>query len=393
MSLVPMVNPMLLDAELAQQIIDKTQGILDANINVMDTRGVIIASGDRSRLGQLHDGAVLALKRQQQVVITVDDQKTLQGVKPGINALLKCHAETVGVLGVTGDPARIRQYVALVKMAAEMLVEQAAFMDRLQWDKRHKEGFILAWIQRELSEEQLQSWAVRLGINIHEPRVAVLIELGKASPMSNLSDMQQVIELLEFPSRDNLVAMVSTRQLVVLKPCSAPRGGQPWGERESQRIDVLMERLKDRGIGQVKVALGQFFPDPALLPLSFESACQVMQTGKLQNPESSKYLFDELRLPVLLAPLADKWQGAQLKKAIEALRKQDTSGKLLKTLHALYLHQGSLTQCAQALHVHRNTLRYRLNRIHDITGISPHHFTGLVELYLGIQLQVSGGEG
>ena len=36
---------MILSAELAQQIIDKTQDILDANINVMDARGVTEGEG------------------------------------------------------------------------------------------------------------------------------------------------------------------------------------------------------------------------------------------------------------------------------------------------------------------------------------------------------------
>jgi len=378
---------MILDAELAQQIVDKTQGILDANINVMDIQGVIIASGDRQRLGRLHDGAVLALKRQTEVEITQDSDSALRGVKAGINLLLKCHNQTVGVIGVTGDPDEVRQAAALVKMTSEMVVEQASLMDRLQWNKRHKEGFILAWINNELSEDQLGGWAGRLGVSLEEPRVAVLIELGKQNPMLNLTDMQDVIELLEFPSRDNLVAMVSTNQIVVLKPCCSQH--QAWsGEREGVRIDALMNRLAEKGIDQVKVALGQFFSGAGHMHLSFQSAQQVLATGKLQFPGHHKYLFEELRLPVLLTPLEDSWQGGQLRKSIDTLRDQDPSGRLLKTLQSLYEHQGNLTQCAQALHVHRNTLRYRLDKIHDIAGISPHHFTGLVELYLGLQLSV-----
>ena len=43
--------------KLAQNIVEKTMGILEKNINIMDEKGVIIGSGDKSRLNQYHEGA------------------------------------------------------------------------------------------------------------------------------------------------------------------------------------------------------------------------------------------------------------------------------------------------------------------------------------------------
>ena len=39
----------------------RTMRIIDTNINVMDARGRIIGSGDRERIGELHEGALLVL--------------------------------------------------------------------------------------------------------------------------------------------------------------------------------------------------------------------------------------------------------------------------------------------------------------------------------------------
>ncbi|QTG98104.1 CdaR family transcriptional regulator, partial [Vibrio furnissii] len=38
---------MMLDANLAQQIVDRTMSIIGYNINVMNHAGIIIGSGDR----------------------------------------------------------------------------------------------------------------------------------------------------------------------------------------------------------------------------------------------------------------------------------------------------------------------------------------------------------
>jgi carbohydrate diacid regulator len=80
------------------------------------------------------------------------------------------------------------------------------------------------------------------------------------------------------------------------------------------------------------------------------------------------------------------WQGQQLASPYDKLIARDPSGQLRKTLHTLFDHQGQMKACANALFIHRNTLRYRLDKIEQITQISPHQFSGLVTLYLAAQL-------
>lgn len=381
---------MILSAELAQQIIDKTQDILDANINVMDARGVIIASGDHSRLGTLHDGAMLALQRGNGLEISEHDVDAFKGARPGINLLLQCAGETVGVLGITGPPSQVRQAARLVKVTAEMLVEQADMLSQLEWAKRHREGFILSWVNAELSSEQLHDWAERLGIDVACQRLAVLIELDRGSPSADLDAMQRLMELL---ARDSLVTQVSPHRVLVLQPLTDQAGQHKQGAHPGPdgAIEALLARLARHDIHGVKVAVGRAFDAPGHLHLSYGSARQVLAIGKRQFPERMTYHYDELRLPVLLSPLNDGWQGEQLREAVERIRGADSHGRLLKTLAMLIEHEGNLSRCADALHVHRNTLRYRLDRIHEITGISPHCFTGLVELFLGLEL--SSGDG
>lgn len=50
-----------LDSTLAQHIVDRAMAILPHNINVMDAQGMIIGSGDPSRLHTRHEGAQLVL--------------------------------------------------------------------------------------------------------------------------------------------------------------------------------------------------------------------------------------------------------------------------------------------------------------------------------------------
>ena len=108
----------LLESHLAQQIVDQTMGITDNNINVMNQSGVIIGSGDKNRISKIYDGALLALKRGETVEVTEESSKALKGVKSGINLILKQSEQIIDVIGITGDPNKIRNYAKLIKMTA-----------------------------------------------------------------------------------------------------------------------------------------------------------------------------------------------------------------------------------------------------------------------------------
>lgn len=50
-----------IEARLAQDIVDRTMRIIPFNVNVMDGRGIILGSGETSRIGELHSGALARL--------------------------------------------------------------------------------------------------------------------------------------------------------------------------------------------------------------------------------------------------------------------------------------------------------------------------------------------
>ncbi|MGO2457871.1 sugar diacid recognition domain-containing protein [Vibrio casei] len=376
---------MLLDDKLAQQIVDRTMKIIGTNINVMDQYGIIISSGDSLRIGQIHDGALLAINHGDTVEITEQSSHGLKGVKPGINLLLKYNQEIIGVVGITGNPDDIRNYAAMVKMTSELIIERSLLIEQLQWDKRHVEEFISSWVNGELEQDELNHWAQRLNLSLTDPRVAVVIEVQKNTSNDYLTTIRKIVDLLEFPQRNNLVAVIAMNEIVVLKPCKTEP--KSWSHsHESQRIDELLMQLTQHDIDNVKISLGQFYPNLNQVPLSYQSAKQVLSLGKKHDPFAQKYLFEDFRIPVLLTPLTNSWQGEQLSQSIIKLKQWDKSGQLMKTLYSLFEHQGNLKHCSENLYIHRNTLRYRLNKIEEITQISPHTFNGLVELYIAAQI-------
>jgi DNA-binding PucR family transcriptional regulator len=59
--------------------------------------------------------------------------------------------------------------------------------------------------------------------------------------------------------------------------------------------------------------------------------------------------------------------------------------ELTATLQAFLAHHGSTTETAEAMHLHRHTVGYRLTRVQEISGLSPYETDGRERLGLGLK--------
>ncbi|ULS47713.1 CdaR family transcriptional regulator [Pectobacterium carotovorum] len=376
-----------LNAKMAQDIVARTMQIIDSNINVMDARGKIIGSGDQERLGELHEGALLALSQGR--VVDIDDAvaRHLHGVRPGINLPLRIDGEIVGVIGLTGNPSQLRQYGELVCMTAEMMLEQARLLHMLAQDSRLREELVLNLIRTDDLSPALMEWAQRLGIDMNKPRVAAVIEVdsGQLGVDSAMAELQQLQTLLTTPERDNLIAIVSLTEMVVLKPALNSHGR--WdAEEHRRRVDTLMSRMAESSRLRVRLALGNYFAGSGSIARSYRTARTTMSVGKQRMPAQRCYYYQDLMLPVLLDSLRGGWQANELVRPPSKLKAMDGNGLLRRTLGAWFRNNVQPGATAKALFIHRNTLEYRLNRISELTGLDLGNFDDRLLLYVALQL-------
>jgi DNA-binding PucR family transcriptional regulator len=83
-----------------------------------------------------------------------------------------------------------------------------------------------------------------------------------------------------------------------------------------------------------------------------------------------------------LFPAAGRLQPAVEDRLSDAVvdRADRRNGALLETLRAYLDSDLDVGRTAEALWVHPNTVRYRLRRISDLTGLDTQSFSGMVEL-------------
>ncbi|GHD64734.1 sugar diacid recognition domain-containing protein [Jeongeupia chitinilytica] len=379
-----------LDPALAQEIVARTMRIITCNVNVMDERGTIIASGHADRIGQLHEGALLALAQARTVEIDSATADRLKGVRPGVNLPLYGEGRVVGVVGLTGEPAAVRQFGELVRVTAEMTIEQARLTRLLARDTRLREELVLELVRADAPDARLTDWSRQLGVDLAAPRVAAVIEIdsGELGVDAAFNELQRLQTLLTTPERDNLIATVSLSEVVVLKPV-VERGNRWDFESHRDRVWQLLARMRAESALGVRIALGNYFPGPGGLARSYRTAATTLRLGRQRDPNQRAYFFQDLALPVLLEGLHDSWQARELARPLTGLARADSRGQLRDTLNAWFANDMHPGRTAQALGIHRNTLDYRLGRIADLTNLVLDRTDDRLLLYIALQLDLT----
>jgi DNA-binding PucR family transcriptional regulator len=144
----------------------------------------------------------------------------------------------------------------------------------------------------------------------------------------------------------------------------APRSDTDW---EALRLAVVAQLDG----GGCRVGVGEPYPRPSLLARSLREAQLALRLQKASAESERTSAFadlDVLRMLASVDDLADvegfvrKWLG------VLAGYDERKHTELLKTLTRYLQHGGGYEATSRALSVHRSTLKYRLQRIRELTG-------------------------
>lgn len=366
-----------LNTAIAQKIVQRTMKIIGNSVNVMDENGIIIASGNPSRLNQKHTGAILAIRKNEMIEIDAElAEKWNFEAQPGINLPITYLGNTLGAIGISGIPEQVKPYAELVKMTAELIIEQYILLEKERWDRRYKEEFVLQLLRGKLDENNIREQAEFFSLELNTSRIVVIIKL--LHPTTD--KLQRLVTYLEQFNSKQPLAVLSPDQVILL------------ADTEDMRLLIEHKQLgkllpSDFHHQDYKIAVGAYTESLLTLQHSYQTAVSTLNYGLKNFPKKSLYFFEEHKLPVLLDNLSYSWQAKKLLAPLQMLYTQDENHTLRKTLKQYFLSNCDLLLTSETLFIHVNTLRYRLNKIERITGLSFNKIDDKFILYLSTVLQ------
>ena len=274
---------------------------------------------------------------------------------------------------------------------AFMAIEQAALVLALAVAKERELSEVEGRVRGEFLEDLLHSTygdeaaaqrrARHLGYPLHGSHIVMLVDIDDFRGFNRARQISEdAVQALkrEFLRRVAGVVRASharallqgrSDQVVALFPLGSEGGD--YQIRAHALGTQIQQAISDWKPG-FTVSVG--FSGPAEAPTgvagSLREVTSVMESLARFKRWSQVVAVPELGLTGLLAAVTDERLVDYSRRHLGPLIEHDTSrkGNLVATLRA-YLETGEQQQAAQRLRVHPNTLRYRLDRIREISGV------------------------
>ncbi|ART79283.1 sugar diacid recognition domain-containing protein [Oceanisphaera avium] len=359
-----------IEDSIAEKIIARTKGLIPYDINVMNKQGKVVASTDASRLGREHEGARWVIEHQESVTVDSTSTRYLAGAKPGVNLPIEYHGQCIGVVGITGDPNKVCELGALLKMTAELLIEQSREKDAALQLSIEKENCVKQLLQgRDNTQALAQLKHYQLSLRL--PAVCLTL---KPTPQHYFAQhrlaltpaLELMLNSLFCFNRDSMSVIVEQ------------------GSSMASKIAQLTNLIKVPfmlGVGTTvysyqELALSQATANAAL-------AHGMVSDAQVKDARVTSYYYEPHKEKIIINAVAQGWHLAELTKEYRALMAQDKNGVLRLTLSTLISSANDMGSCAQLLNIHRNTLRNRLEKIQALTGVNYKNLDQLFRLYLG----------
>lgn len=354
--------------ELADSIVSEIGATVNKNINIMNSEGIIIASTDAARVGQLHEVAMQIIKEDlNELYIDPKDDSTL--MKAGLNMPIIVFNRKIGVLGITGPYNEVNLLGPVLKKATEIFVTTEMNKNFQIQDIKIKENIIKRWLFSEssLNKDSFLFQQIKL-LNIknwQQYRICTISypdreHLEQTKDGFSKLDSADLLIRNYFRFNHDTVILKENSEFIIFF----------FGQSQNRilnSIDAISQKIEKQL--KIKLSVGLDAQYPTNRPLdSYHQAVLAMKTA--EKKKQNLILYDELELEVFLDYIPYDVKLDYLCKIF----KTDNLSALTETIHLLKKHfqnNGSIKQTAEDLFLHPNTIQYRLKKIYDDTEYDP----------------------
>lgn len=351
--------------EIAQTIVQETSLRLNRNINIMDEKGIIIASGDPSRIDDIHEGALEVLKSGETLIIPFNEKGVWRGAHPGINLPIVFQDRIVGVIGITGNPEDIQELGGIVKMITELMIKEKFIASQLEWKLRTKEMIIEELLKSSPSYSNIERGLNLIGLKLQAPFITHVIQMTDRT-ITNQTLTNKIEGIIG--EKHGLIGFININRMFI----AFSGFTQQEADKKLQNIYDELKKLKLK----FRLAYSTPFKSMSRFNQSYIDCDLALQI----SDEAEDFIsFAEVEPKALIYKIDRAW-GERFTNRIM----NKTLFKYADTLEAFFKNNLNIQQTADDLYLHRNTLIYRLSKIEKETGYDPKTFKDALTLQLAL---------
>jgi carbohydrate diacid regulator len=228
-------------------------------------------------------------------------------------------------------------------------------------EKHNQVDFLLSLLKSDSSISNIPEFAKRLHIDPYLTRIMLLVDFKTPVTESTIEVLANLID----STPKAIIVPVNKHQLVLLKPV------QPSETKEDyfNICHMIIDTLSMEALVSAHISFSDSFNDLSIIGTLYKESTLALKVGKLFHSEKQVYPNNKLGLGRLI----DDIPVATCNKFITEVFGRDSS-KLLdeetsNIVNIFIKNNLNIAETARQLHMHRNTLIFRLEKLEAATGL------------------------
>ena len=268
--------------------------------------------------------------------------------------LSKALQELKRITGITLDVS------ADTSEEAEHALTQIRCLCTAYKEKYNKTDFLQGLLTGGIPSYDIHDRASRLHINADEKRVLFLLETKSTDDMTT-----EILKSL-FPSQTKTYLVpVADNTTAILR--SLRQGESPDSIRSIAR--TIVDTLNTEALAHVHLSYSSTIETLADLPEAFRETSLALKVGKLFYSEQTIFPYNELGIGRLIYQLPVTLCESFLKELFGEDIPYSFDEDTTVTINRFFQNSLNIAETSRQLHMHRNTLIYRLEQIQKRTGL------------------------
>ncbi len=323
----------------------------------------------------------------QALPLLLTDENLLHKGLRRITVPIQIRHEEVGYLSMIGNDTDFDYLERLIlgQVTPILALEFARERERSEVETRYTAEALMDVLQGNYQQaDEILTRARLLGYDLLVPQIVAIFEIAQNEPEYPTSSFQAQWSkrIREELQRIWPACWVSfeVRRVIALLPTNESNVADESEIEKTifTRIDRVQSRLQQGKTGNgdlptFTAGIGRLAKDVQQIPQSYREAQQALEIGRRLFGEGDIHYFTRLGIYRLLfylyghEELSDFYQET-LGFLLESDRHSNSA--LIETLERFFHCNGNLSETARTMHLHRNSLLYRLGRIEELLGRS-----------------------
>ncbi len=331
----------MIDTRLMHEIVQKFQRRFPFTILISDVSRRIVVSTDSSRTGDMNLLAIESLNINSMATAAPD------GYLRNAGAAVPLHFQNSRIGAIvaeregdgSGSPD---QSIEILGNAVELLYDELLRSKSLQNQTQERDQFLYEWLHLQAEHtEAFKKRGEQLGIDITSCHTVFLMDRNS----QNFCFVAPMIKKL-LSDTDIMISLSQDQDILLLKE-------DAFFAKKYRRITAAASGCH--------MGICSGLPH---LHSAYQAAKDSLNLGKLLFPDQHLHTYERMKLAITLSQI----QVPGLEEAFASLVSRGKNAQLAETAIAYIRLGGDVQKLCKNLHIHRNSISYRLRRIEEICG-------------------------